>query len=283
MPKSKKMSPLPVAAEQAITFAFDGNPSSLFGKLRAIFEAATALIILSEQEHRVAIKKAWGRDAAVLENHSLDQRVGLRKTFNNTTKAGVMSEYEATLTCLDDIKRAFKILGALKRSVPEYTSLEDEMQRLWGGQIEVSVRELDKLVPLFFSLQLRCWSLYDYLGRPELTYFARQQRSKAGGVASNAGEPILRERMLGYLTSLPSDKNWQHLSKFFEAHRGQLEMIRIRYQISPPMIDDVTRASACMSLTTDGLAIKLGEWANDAPEFLKELQRLIPNYRSDGN
>lgn len=283
MPKSKKMSVLPVAAEQAITFAFDGNPNSLSGKLRAIFETATALIIRSEQEHQVAIKKAWGRDTGVLENHSLDQRVGRRKTFNNATKAGVLSEYEATLVCLGEITDAFKTLNAIKHSVPDFTSLAHEMHGFWSGRNAVPVQELDKLVPLFFSLQLHCWHLFAYLIRPGLTFEARQARSQAGGSASNVGEEILRERMLGYLTSLPSDKKWQHLSKFFEVHRGQLEMILKRYQTSPPMIDDVKRASACISLSVDGLPTKLGHWADDDPEFLKELQRLIPNYRSNGN
>lgn len=279
MSRIKKTPPLSFAAEHAIAFALNGNPSSLSGKLRAIYEASAALITRSEQEHQVAIKRAWGRDAAVLESHSLEQRVVRRKSFKNDTKSGVLSEYEATLVCLGEIMEAFRVLNVLKHSVPEFTSLEQEMHGFWSGRSSVSVKELDELVPFFLSLQLHCWHLYDYLGRPGLTFKARQERARAGGAASNTGEEILRERMLGYLSHLPSEKPWKSLSEFFDGHRGPLDMILVRFHSAPPMIDDGNRASAGVNLTTDGLLRKLGEWAEKSPEFLKELQRLVPNYR----
>lgn len=279
MPKSKKMPPLPFAAEQAIAFAFDGNPSSLSGKLRAIFEAATALIIRSEQEHAVAIKKAWGRDTAVLENRSLDQRVGRRKTFNNATKGGVLSEYEATLDCLGEITDAFKTLNALKHSVSEFPSLEQALHGFWSGRSAVPVQELDKLVPLFFSLQLHCWHLFAYLERPGPTFEARQARAQAGGLANNDGEEILRARMLEYLVKLPPDVQWKSLAKFFDAHRTQLGFILQRYQTFPPATQSRRPASACMALEIDNIDRKLGEWAEGSSDFLNALQRLIPTYR----
>ncbi|MBW0172028.1 MAG: hypothetical protein KXJ61_17560 [Hydrogenophaga sp.] len=279
MPKSKRMPPLPHATEQAIVFAFDGNPSSLSGKLRAIYEASAALMTRSEQEHQAAIKKAWGRDAAVMENHSLDQRVGRRKTFNNATKAGVLSEYEATLVCLGEITDAFKTLNALKHSVSDFTSLAHELHGFWSGRSAVSVQELDKLVPLFFSLQLHCWHLYAYLERPGPTFQARQARAQAGGSANNDGEEILREQMLEYLVKLPSDQQWKSLAKFLNEHRTQLEIILERYQVSRPMTPSGRPASACMALKIDNINRKLGEWAEDSSEFLNALQRLIPTYR----
>lgn len=279
MPKSKKMPPLPFAAEQAIAFAFDGNPGSLSGKLRAIFEAAMALIFRSEQEHEVAIKKAWGRDSAVLESRSLDLRVGRRKTFNNATKGGVLTAYEATLDCLGEITDAFKTRNALKHSVPEILGLEQELHGFWSARSAVSVQELDKLVPLFFSLQLHCWHLYAYLERPGPTFEARQARAQAGGLANNDGEEILRARMLEYLVKLPPDVEWKSLAKFLEEHSQHLEIVLRKYQTFPPLTLNGRPASACMDLKIENINRKMGEWGKGRSDFLHALQRLIPTYR----
>jgi hypothetical protein len=272
--------PLGDAEDQAFVFAMYENPSSLAAKLKAIHEAAVNLVLCAEQKHK-AIKKVWGSQVTVFTKQSLDRRIALSKTLEHPSSLAVVSDYLGTLRRLGEITEAFKTINALRPSRKEFTTLEEEMHSFWNGRGSVPVQELDKLVPLFFSLQLHCRSLYFALKSPRsaLTNKMLQDRARAGGVASNAGEVVLRERVLCHLMLRPSDEEWKSLSKLFEENRQQLATILERYQTSPPVLEDGRLASACMALTEDNMYRKLGEWAEQSPEFLKELQRLVPSYR----
>lgn len=188
-----------------------------------------SLVRRAEQKH-TAIKKAWGTRATVLTDQSLDRRIALSKTLGHDTSLAVVWEYVGVLRRLGEITEALKTINALTRSSPWSMGPPQDVHGFWSGRESVSVQELNKVVPLFFSLQLHCRGLYFALGAPrsELTKKALQDRAQAGGAASNAGEVVLRERVLCHLMLLPSGKEWKSLSKFFEESRVVIPPINQR-------------------------------------------------------
>lgn len=260
------------------------SPGTLLGKLKAIWDLASRMILLAEEKNPKEVLKTWGAHAKhATSTRSLSSRAYIASAHNlNTHHQGnlLAAAYFGALGEMGVIQKSANFIKKPPASPAEFGEVDEKalLDSLFAPEQLKCQKFLDKVIPHFFGLQLHCYHLVRILESPKgipADPAKRRSRAAAGGAASNYGEDELISLVSDFLDSQNPKTKYRSIEALFKdldiGFANVLEDYKGRIgSRSPQSGHELTYGQ---TLTANGLLRKLKEWKED-PDFRKNLERI---------
>lgn len=267
-----------------VTLAMFASPGTLLGKLRAIWDLSSRMILLAEEKSPKEILKIWGAHAKhATSKRSLSSRAYIASTYNlNTHHQGnfLAAAYFGALGEMGGIQKSANFIKKPSASPVESGDADEEafLDSLFAPEQLKCQKFLDKVIPHFFGLQLHCYHLLRILESPKgipADPAKRRKRAAAGGEASNYGEDELISLVSDFLDSQSPKTKYRGVEALFkDLHTGLANVLEdYKGRIGRRSTKSGHELTYGQTLTANGLLRKLKEWKED-PDFRKHLERI---------
>lgn len=267
--------------KMAEVFTMYQSPGSLLGKISAIWDITKEVIWRVEKKHTRRIKKAWGRYAPkdLGSESSLMAKAGYVKQsgFKQPPDSDfLIRAYFGALYTVLDIQTAFG---------HEYPM--DKRDSFPGGLFQSEKLEsqyfLDKIVPLFFRLQLHCYYLVRVVNAGKHVHpdaLVRKTTAQIGGEGKfEYGKGVLKADVIAYLAQ-QGDGSFNSIGELFEHSDGGLNEVLLDYQygIGSPRERGGPAIDYGEGHDFDWLHGKVEGWIENEPSFKLIIARVCKSY-----
>jgi hypothetical protein len=251
-------------------------------KLKAIWDLAYQEIPKVETRLGKELKKVWGDKA----NKALGNDVTAEHKAFLAKQCGIDFHAQKTVT----LRAYFGVLDALSQLSHKYVDLHgsgsgDHYPDRFFTQDAIKHPDYcDKVLPLFFTLQLHCHDLTRYLAAKkyvQVSEFRREATARKGGLAKGAknyGESELMADVISYLAE-QNDGAFSSRAALFQPPDGQLGKVLVEYQagIGSPRVRGGPDITYGEDFNEESLIRKIADWARMDPRFARILNRVCGN------